>query len=235
MAILTAYAAIGLFTALLYGVYWLRCKHKVEKPVAPDEMLMRALVHALIWPVSYWIMMRDGGALHFLNKVESFTPKLDDAYFARRAREWQDLIANLPVYGSHLVYEGTDIFSDPLPAKFIFDSDILTPYVFDAIGGNNTEQYCQERVLYQWLVGRDHLLQVCTPINSAFDRFEYIAAEMIKSGHGEVYCQECLEVYTANNIRCATEGATGSKGWILAALYCPKQHLLLRSKIMHFS
>lgn len=205
MYILTIYASISLFTALLHGVYWLRCKHKIEKPVAPAEMLLRAVMYALIWPIFYWFMLRERDALHLLNKAESFTPKLDDVYVEQRARQWQELIANLPICGTHLIYKGRDIYSEPLPGTFMFESDTLTAYVCDAIGRNNTEQDSHERVLYRRLVG-----------------------------HGEVFCHSCRNVFSENAVSFATEGAPSSKGWILEALYCPNQHLLLRNKTIHF-
>jgi hypothetical protein len=124
-----------------------------------------------------------------------------------------------------MVFKGTDIYGERLSGTFIFSSETLTPFVFDGIGPNNTQQYCQERILYRWIAACDHALQVCTLIDSDFDRFEYIAANMIKACHGEVY--------PANSITCNTEGTTTGKGWIFEALYCPEQHLLLRSKILH--
>jgi hypothetical protein len=101
-----------------------------------------------------------------------------------------------------MVFKGTDIYGERLSGTFIFSSETLTPFVFDGIGPNNTQQYCQERILYRW-----------------------IAANMIKACHGEVN--------PANSITCNSEGTTTEKGCIFEALYCPDQHLLLRSKILH--
>ncbi|GAC08917.1 hypothetical protein [Paraglaciecola chathamensis] len=89
----------------------------------------------------------------------------------------------------------------------------------------------QEHYIHRWLRTYDPALFVCNVVPTSFDRFEYIAADMIEAGKGQVHCKSCDTVYDASDIK-AVDGGQG--GWILGELYCPNDHLLARRKKIHF-
>ena len=176
-------------------------------------------------------------------------------------QEWSAFVDALPLCGSHIMYKGTDIYGERLAGRFIFETADLLPMVFDRLNpkpfslddddsandSNDVEaeidtetsarvtlhngQNTQEHYIHRWLRTYDPTHYVCNVVPNTFDRFEYIASDMIGAGKGQVHCKSCDTVYAASEIKAGDED-TG--GWILGAMHCPKEHLLARRKTIHF-
>lgn len=103
----------------------------------------------------------------------------------------------------------------------------------DTISWVNTPRLpnTQEHYIHRWLRTYDPTLFVCNVVPTSFNRFEYIASDMIEAGKGQVHCKSCDTVYEASDIKTGDEG---QGGWILGAMHCPKAHLLARRKKIHF-
>ncbi|QHJ12687.1 hypothetical protein FX988_02945 [Paraglaciecola mesophila] len=176
-------------------------------------------------------------------------------------QEWEAFVDALPQCGSHIMYKGTDIYGERLNGRFIFETADLLPVLFDAMHpepfdidegrdidetdvqalnvrnelnewiNTNRKAVKQEHYIHRWLRTYDPALYVCNVVPNSFDRFEYIASEMIEAGKGQAHCKSCNTVYDASDIK-AVDGGQGS--WIFGELYCPKEHLLARRKKIHF-
>ena len=176
-------------------------------------------------------------------------------------QEWLTFVDAMPQCGSHIMYKGTDIYGERLDGRFIFETPDLLPVVFDRLNPKpvsldtsdsvnvsdddnanesddtiswvNTPRLpnTQEHYIHRWLRTYDPTLFVCNVVPTSFDRFEYIASDMIEAGKGQVHCKSCDTVYEASDIKTGDEG---QGGWILGAMHCPKDHLLARRKKIHF-
>nr|WP_166426137.1 hypothetical protein [Paraglaciecola sp. 20A4] len=176
-------------------------------------------------------------------------------------QEWEAFVDALPQCGSHIMYKGTDIYGERLDGRFIFETTDLLPVLFDEIhpepfvmeGGDEIDEtdvealqvraelnewindcrkeFGEEHYIYRWLRTYDPTLFVCNVVPTSFNRFEYIASDMIEAGKGQVHCKTCSKVYAASEIKRADEGTSG---WVFGVMHCPNGHLLARCKKIHF-
>ena len=82
-----------------------------------------------------------------------------------------------------------------------------------------------------WLLQRDTSIDTPTLVPRAWQRFEFIADDLVRKGRAEVRCLTCNESVPANALSATDEG--GSWGWLHNRLYCPAGHMLLTVAMMH--
>ena len=160
------------------------------------------------------------------------SPCLKDEYGqAERQREEIRLRASPPPCGDLIVYRPAPGYSEETFGEFIFLANDVHENLPLRLKNNPHLKNDHEGAIMNWLLQRDTSIDTPTPVPTAWQRFEFIADDLVRKGRAEVRCLTCNESVPADALTATNEG--GSWGWLHNRLYCPAGHILLTVAMMH--
>ena len=160
------------------------------------------------------------------------SPCFKDEYGqAERQREEIRLRASPPPCGDLIVYRPAPGYSEETFGEFIFLANDVHENLALRLKNNPHLKNDHEGAIMNWLLQRDTSIDTPTPVPTAWQRFEFIADDLVRKGRAEVRCLTCNESVPADALSATDEG--GSWGWLHNRLYCPAGHILLTVAMMH--
>ena len=112
------------------------------------------------------------------------------SHFASRAREANNLWNNPPHCSSVIRYSQHD-YNKKILGTFIFSSIDVENTILDWLEENPQIANQQAGSILNWLRQRDDSDIEPTNVPKAWDRFEYIADDLLRHGYGDIFCIAC--------------------------------------------
>ncbi len=160
------------------------------------------------------------------------SPSLEDTYGqAKRQREEDRLLASPPPCGTFISYRQAPGYQEDTFGEFVFSANDVHENLAPRLKNNPHLKNDHEGAIMNWLLQRDTSIDTPTPVPKAWQRFEFIADDLVRKGRAEVRCLTCNESVPADALTATNEG--GSWGWLHNRLYCPAGHILLTVALMH--
>lgn len=84
--------------------------------------------------------------------------------------------------------------------------------------------------IHAWVVHADLHNPAACSAPPAFEKFEWLAAEMLATGLGRCYCPSCRTHY--DGFELASGSSWGSAGWLAANIKCPRDHEIMKFDLL---
>lgn len=81
-----------------------------------------------------------------------------------------------------------------------------------------------------WVVDADLQNPAASPAPSAFEKFDWLATEMLAVGLGHCYCPNCRTHYDGFELISGSDW--GSTGWLAVTLKCPRDHAIMKLDLL---
>lgn len=147
-----------------------------------------------------------------------------------RAREASNLWNNPPPCSSVIRYSQHD-YNEKILGTFLFDSDDVEDIILDKTESHSNLARGQEGAMLNWLQQRDDSDIEPTDVPKAWDRFEYIADDLLRHGYGDIFCIACDRAVSHQDL--VKNDDNGLSGWNSNRLVCNAGHLLFEVKTIH--
>jgi len=155
-----------------------------------------------------------------------FAKMIDDAQNERIA-----LRENPPPCGSMIRYDPITFYEDAY-GEFLFKAADVEQEVEDSIRECTSDLASDdEGAVLIWTQGRDETLTEPTDVPSIWDRFKYVANDLVRAGKAEIYCKKCQATIGSDQV--TTNDDSGKRGWNFDRIVCPHGHNLLVVERVH--
>lgn len=84
--------------------------------------------------------------------------------------------------------------------------------------------------IHRWVAHADLHNPVACSAPPPFEKFKWLAAEMLATGLGRAYCPSCRAHY--DGFELASGSGWGSAGWLAANLKCPRDHEIMKLDLL---
>ena len=216
------YLMAMMLVALRFGWHMFYRLDHLDWHYGKVEVWAQYLTLVIVWPVLIfrWRLL--------INPAPCFQSPYGQA---ERQREETRLRTSPPPCGDLILYRPAPGYSEETVGEFIFLANDVLENLARRLKESPKLQNDHEGAIMNWVLQRDTSIDTPTPVPRAWQRFEFIANDLVRKGRAEVRCLTCNESVPAEALSATDEG--GSWGWLHNRLYCPAGHMLLTVAMMH--
>lgn len=185
-------------------------------------------IRTIFWPIVMLFKPSELIALKF-----GYRPSMLNIDFAEITRQRVKFMENPPPCGSTVAYRTFSEDNQKLNAIFYFYS--ANVHLIAEHMNEECPNLLGMRAATRWTSLRNESVTTPTEVPDLLVNFDYITADLIEIGHGQVRCLACEKVYSVFELERKSIGfpASARSGWIYANFICPARHSLLFREVMH--
>lgn len=223
LTILKIYFLVAILVAFRVGWHMLfRMDQYDWNCTGKEDIWMTFVFFTVAWPI-------------FILKPQTFVrlgPQFDIYGNAASARERDRLRRDLPPCGKTVIYKQiTGAFGSEVCGEFLFKTKDLLAQLKQRLTESPDLVNWDEGDISKWLDQYDSTIEDPSPVPIIWDRFEYLANEVARSGKCQVKCLKCDAFVPVESI--IRDDDSGKAGWNLDRLACPEGHNLLVIRAIH--
>ena len=115
--------------------------------------------------------------------------------------------------------------------EFLFSAADVERELKNALRENPHLVNTDEGALLNWVQRRDDSVTEPTDVPLIWDRFKYVANDLVRAGKADIFCMECESAIGADQI--TTNDDSGKPSWNFDRVICPQGHKLLVVETVH--
>ncbi len=188
------------------------------------EMKWDFALTCILWPI-----------FMIFSPLRLFNPGCDfgtGEHWAEEAR----LQENPPPVGDIVLYQAKKGGYSDTFGEFTFNRQDILDYLQDRWWDESNDYPLTqvEYTIHHWLDHHyDRSISQPTVVPTAWNRFQFIADDMIRQGIGKVHCTQCQLDYNTKQL--LSKNDRGHAGWNSNRLHCPKNHPLFVVQTTHYT
>lgn len=224
MVYLYLYAAITILIALHFAWYLLFKFDRYDWQFKKGNIWIDFVLFTVLWPL---LLIRPQNLFDPGNIFK------DSFGLAQRRREQDHLLENPPPCGAIIRYRPQRGGYEETYGEFLFSAADVEQSLHDRLNQHPHLSNDDEGAILNWLQHRNETLKNPSDVPSVWDRFQYIASDLISAGRFEAHCLQCEIDISGDEL--IAKNDCGLSGWIVDRLTCPSGHVLLAVKTMHLN
>jgi len=219
--ILIGYLAVAIFTGIRLGWHMAVRLDRFDWECSKSQIWTTFTIFVLFWPL-----------ILFAPKIIVNPTRLfEGGHLSKLRREECRLWNNPPPCGSLIIYrQGSGRYEETF-GEFIFRSDDIEKELELRIGHNTHLADNHEGAILHWLQQRDNQLTEPTLVPEIWNRFQFVADNLLRNGMGEIKCLKCNKQIPINDLH--RQDDRDLPGWNFNRLQCPHGHPLLVTERIH--